>query len=543
MERHTSGIELSGQPLSFSDLVRIGAGVTVPTTSESGMSRILAARVIVEEAIAAGVPVYGSTTGVGAMKDVEWSPEDLAAFNLGLVRAHHFGTGSPFPMSVVRNAMAIRVNTALTGQVGCTPELIEAYLRLLEADVVPVVRRTGSIGCADIGLMGQIGAVLTGVGEAVYRGRRMQAADAFAAAGIGPVSMAPRDSLASLSVNAVSFAAAAEATRNAAASTRVLLATGMMASGALGASRDPWISVRHVGTAREALIGSWLCNASDEWQWPVATHVQDPLSLRMIAQVFGAVIENLLSTGHKILAATGRSDDNPVVVEGRVMTSGGSLPLDVTILLESASICMAHAARNAFNRCVLLGNGQRRGLPVNLVPEGRIATGFGPIIKLAGEIFSRVLSMTNPVSAQSLVVAAGMEDEAAFLPLVIERFERQMRALKRLAALEALLSAQAIDILGDEPNGVGRMLYDVVRRHADFYVVDRPLSAEVEAIEEELASDDFISMLIEHTPIASFDDFFALGSVKRVEERLCGEPMETAANMLRDIRIRTQERD
>ncbi|TCR90824.1 aromatic amino acid lyase [Rhizobium sp. BK376] len=542
MQRQMSGIELTGQPLSFTDLLRIGAGVTIPTACEKGMLRIAAARQIVQEAIDSGMPVYGSTTGVGAMKDVEWSADELSAFNLGLVRAHHFGTGSPFPMSVVRNAMAIRVNTALTGQVGCTRELIESYLRLLNADVIPVVRRTGSIGCADIGLMGQIGAVLTGVGEAVYRGRRMQAAEAFAAAGLEPINMAPRDSLASLSVNAVSFAAAAEATRNAAASTRILLATGMMASGALGASRDPWISVRHVGTAREALIGSWLCNASEDWQWPVATHVQDPLSLRMIAQVFGAVIENLLSTGHKILAATGRSDDNPVVVEGRVMTSGGSLPLDVTILLESAALCMAHAARNAFNRCVLLGNGQRRGLPVNLVPEGRIATGFGPIIKLAGEIFSRVLSMTNPVSAQSLVVAAGMEDEAAFLPLVIERFERQMRALKRLAALEALLAAQAIDILGDKPDGVGKMLYEVVRRHADFYVVDRPLSAEVEAIEEDLASDDFISMLIEHTPIASFDDFFALGSVRRVEERWCQEPIAAMADMVRDTQIRTSER-
>ncbi|WP_454853661.1 aromatic amino acid lyase [Rhizobium binxianense] len=524
MKHERPGIELSGQPLGFAEMVRIGSGKATLSASQTGMARIRTARAIVEEAIEAGTPVYGSTTGVGAMKDVEWSADELDAFNLGLVRAHHFGTGEPFSCHVVRNAMAIRINTALTGQVGCTPELVDAYMRLLEADLIPLVRRTGSIGCADIGLMGQIGAVLTGVGEAMYRGKRMQAAEAFAAAGMEPFRMAPRDSLASLSVNAVSFAAAAETTRSAAASIRVLLATGMMASGALGASRDPWKAVRHVGTAREALIGAWLCNASDDWDWPVATHVQDPLSLRMIAQVFGAVIENLLSTGHKILAATGRSDDNPVVVEGRVMTSGGSLPLDVTILLESAALCMAHAARNAFNRCVLLGNGQRRGLPVNLVPPGRIATGFGPIIKLAGEIFSRVLSMSNPVSAQSLVVAAGLEDEAAFLPLVIERFDRQMRALKRLAALEALLSAQAMDIIGDTPKGVAGMLYDVVRKHADFYTVDRPLSAEVEAIEEELGSDDFVSRLIEQVPIASFDDFFALGSLQHIEARLRQEP-------------------
>ncbi|MGO8469843.1 aromatic amino acid lyase, partial [Rhizobium leguminosarum] len=75
--------------------------------------------------IASGMPVYGSTTGVGAMKYVEWSADELDTFNLGLVRAHHFGTGTPFSCNIVRNAMAILINTALTGQVGCTPELIQ----------------------------------------------------------------------------------------------------------------------------------------------------------------------------------------------------------------------------------------------------------------------------------------------------------------------------------------------------------------------------------------------------------------------------------
>jgi histidine ammonia-lyase len=504
-------IELTGQPLGFPELLAIGEGKARVTVASGGLERVQAARNVLEQAIADGMPVYGATTGVGAMKDVAWSSDDLDTFNLGLVRAHHFGTGKPFPTWVVRNAMALRVNTALTGYVGCSTDLVQAYLDLLAADVIPVVRRTGSIGCADIGLMGQIGAVLTGVGEAVFQGERLPAAEAFEKAGLRPFRMAPRDSLASLSVNSVSFAAAAQATRAAAGALRALLATGLSAAGAMGASRDPWVAVTHVGTAREAMIGKWLCNASEGWDWPSATHVQDPLSLRMIPQVFGAVFESVLTAGHKILAATGRSDDNPVIVEGRVLTSGGSLPLDVTVLLESAVLCMAHAARNSFNRCVLLGNGQRRGLPVNLVPEGVIATGFGPIIKLAGDIFSRVLSMTNPVSAQSLVVAGGMEDEAAFLPLVIERFERQMQALKRLAALEALLAAQAMDIEGDEPGGAVKLVYDLVRRHAAFYTVDRPLSAEVEAIEKELASEAFLTDLIAVSPIHAIDGFFALG--------------------------------
>ena len=68
------------------------------------MARVDVARKVVDDKLARGESVYGANTGVGAMKDVEWSPEDLETFNLGLVRAHHFGTGAPFPSSVVRSA-------------------------------------------------------------------------------------------------------------------------------------------------------------------------------------------------------------------------------------------------------------------------------------------------------------------------------------------------------------------------------------------------------------------------------------------------------
>ena len=202
-----------------------------------------------------------------------------------------------------------------------------------------------------------------------------------------------------------------------------------------------------------------------------------------------------------------------MVVEGEVLTSGGSLPLDVTVYLQTVQLTMAHAARNSFNRCVLLGNGVRRDLPINLVPHGAIATGFGPVIKLAGELFARVLSMAAPVSATSLVVATGLEDEAAFLPLVVERFERQVRALRRLAALEALLSAQAMDILGDRPSGIPKMIYDIARKHAEYYAIDRPLSTEVEAIENELGSEQTLGELISQAPIPELDEFFALGPI------------------------------
>lgn len=510
MTRPMTVLTLDGSPLSFSTLAQLGAGVALAVAEPAGLERVRAGRAALERVMATGRPIYGATTGVGAMKDVLFDDDELDRFNAGLVKAHHFGTGEPFPAPIVRNAMAIRVNTALTGKVGCTRELVDAYLRLLAADVVPVVRRTGSIGCADIGLMGQIGAVLTGVGEAVYAGRRMPAVEALAAAGLRPIRMAPKDSLAAISVNAVGYAAAADALRRAAGAVRMLLATGLATAGAMGASRDPWEAAAHVGTLHEAAVGEWLYDMAAGWQWPTATHVQDPLSLRMMPQIFAMVFDTLLAAGATVTAATGRPDDNPVVVDGRVLTSGGSLPLDVTVAVQTAALALAHAARNSFNRCVLIGNGARRDLPINLVPHGAVATGFGPIIKLAGELYTRVLSVSTPISAQSLVVAGGIEDEAAFLPLVVERFERQVEALRRMAALESLLAAQAMDLLGDRTAGIVEMIRGFVRRHAAFYDCDRPLSAEVEAIEETLASDEAMATLLAHAPMPDIDRFFAL---------------------------------
>ena len=108
----SDSIVFNGKPLTFETLARVGARTIHIAADPVSLDKVRKSRKVVEDRIAQGLPVYGSTTGVGAMKDIEWSPEDYDTFNMGLVRAHHFGTGAPFPSSVVRNAMAIRVNTA-----------------------------------------------------------------------------------------------------------------------------------------------------------------------------------------------------------------------------------------------------------------------------------------------------------------------------------------------------------------------------------------------------------------------------------------------
>lgn len=503
-------VALDGTAFDYSTLARIGRGdVEVFATAEA-LERVHRGRVALEAALNAGCPVYGANTGVGAMRDVAFSEKELDAFSAGLVRAHYFGTGQPFAPEVVRKAMAIRVNSALAGQTGCSETLIKGYLDLLNRGVTPIVRRTGSIGCADIGLMGQIGSVLTGIGEALYDGQRMSAEEALAAAGLKPIHLKPKDGLAAVSSNAIGFAAACHALRRGAGAMRTLMASGAASALAMGASSAPWRAAMAVGTPSQAIVAAWLVEAAKASAIAADKAIHDPLSLRMTAQVFAASIDALESAAHTALAMTALVDDNPIVDNGEVLASGGSLPLDIAIALQSVAIAFAHLARNSFNRCVLIGNGRRRGLPVNLVAPDVVASGFGPVTKLAGELFARTLSLAPPISAQSLVVSDGIEDEAAFLPLVVERFERQVEAIRRLAALESLLAAQALDLMGDRPGGVVALVHEVVRRHSAFYREDRPLSHEVEAIEKALASPSSMAQLLEIGPLADFDSMFSL---------------------------------
>ena len=511
MHASVKTIVLSGKPLDFATLERIGSGRAVPVVADRSFARVEAAHRIIADRIAMGLPVYGANTGVGSMKDRLWTVDDLTEFNTALVKAHHFGTGPLFSQAIVRKAIAIRINTALGGHTGCSVDLVKAFLALLERGVVPAVHRHGSIGCADIGLMGQVASVLTGTGEAFFDDDLLPADEALRRAGLAPFQMLPRDALAALSVNATAFAAAGDVLREAASAVRILMTTGLMSSLALGASADPWRVAATLGTRGEALVGSWLYGQSGVVDWPLPTAIHDPLSLRMTAQVFGATVDTLLVAAERLVDATYLSDDNPVVLGGQVHSSGASLPLTTTLYIETAQIAFSHVARNVLNRCILLSNGVRRNLPLNLVAPGEVASGLGPLMKLVVELYMRVQSLAVPLSAQSIVVAGGLEEEATFLPLIVERMETQVRDMRQMAAIEALLSAQAIDLLGDVSGGVTRIAYERVRAVSPMYLKDRPLSREVETLQREFASDDMLRAVVAAAPMPEFDDFFALG--------------------------------
>ncbi len=192
------------------------------TVTEEAWQRVRNANAVLLAAAAKGQQIYGLTTGVGANKDqsaagddVLFGPDgkptekfkaDSIAFNTALLHAHAAGVGPMLPPEIVRAALLIRLNTALTGGSGMDESMVQWFADFLNHDMLPVIPSRGTVGEADITLLSHIGLAMMGEWDVTYQGERMAAADALKAAGLKPVQPFGKDALASFSSNAYSAA-------------------------------------------------------------------------------------------------------------------------------------------------------------------------------------------------------------------------------------------------------------------------------------------------------------------------------------------------
>src|SRR5439155_26508432 len=107
-----------------------------------------ASRSIVDTIERAGRPVYGVSTGFGALAGTFITPERRVELQHALIRSHAAGMGAPMPREVVRAMVLLRVRSLARGYSGVRPELAEALLGLLNAGITPWVPEHGSLGAS-----------------------------------------------------------------------------------------------------------------------------------------------------------------------------------------------------------------------------------------------------------------------------------------------------------------------------------------------------------------------------------------------------------
>ncbi|WP_323989780.1 aromatic amino acid lyase [Nguyenibacter sp. L1] len=450
-----TSVVLTGEDLPLPGLVAIADGAPV-LLSDAGMARLAAGQAVLEAALARGDGVYGTTSMVGAFKDNPVAPEDRPNYALRLAQSHCLGVGAALPVRVVRAAMAARLNALLGGHTGASPGLAHGLRDLLNAGITPIVPEYGSIGCADVGLMGHVGAALMGEGQALgpEGGAPMAVRILLRRHNLAPMSPGPKDMMSVLSSNAVGVAGVALVAAELRARLPLLLGVYSLSCAGFGAFGIPWEAARRTGMAAEIRIARFLQRINPPGGWTPRRNLQDPLSFRCMPQIGGAFLATLDRVEIALAHGLARCDDNPILLDGRAMTSGASLPLTLALDAQALVLALCHYVRGVLGRILALCREDLSGLPRNLTFDPGRQVAFGAATKLAADLSTAILRESTPASLYQVPVANGFEDEASYLPSIARALRLQCTLLHPLVALEAMAARQAVRLSGATPGGL-----------------------------------------------------------------------------------------
>jgi len=149
----------------------------------------------------------------------------------------------------------------------------------------------------------------------------------------------------------------------------------------------------------------------------------------------------------------------------------------------TGGIALSHAAAIAVFRIAKLMSPAFTGLPRFLTPKAGARTGFATVQKTASALEAEIRHLAFPLGALTAPVADGVEDYAPMTPRVVEKTHDIVRRLARLAAIELVVAAQAIELRGGLKLGRGtRNAFAFVRKHVAKLDEDRATGPDFERL-------------------------------------------------------------
>jgi len=444
--------------LTLADVVDVARGRSSVVLPPESMAAVRAGRAIVDELAGSDLPVYGISTGFGALATVSIPADRRTALQRSLIRSHAAGTGALVEPEVVRALMVLRLKTLATGLTGVRPVVVETLARMLNEGITPAVRTYGSLGCSgDLAPLSHVALVAMGEGEVLDpRGGTASAAGALAHAGIQPVVLQEKEGLALINgtdgMLGMLALALADLDELFALSD---LATAMSVEALLGTDRAfaaDLLALRpHPGQATSAANLRRLLEGSEI----MASHredtehlVQDAYSLRCAPQVIGAArdtAEHARVVAERELQAV---IDNPVVLpDGRVQSNGNFHGAPVGYVLDFLAIACADVASISERRTDrMLDKTRSQGLPPFLGHEPGVDSGYMIAQYAAAGIVSTLKRLAAPASVDSIPSSAMQEDHVSMGWAAGLKLREAVDGLRRVLAVEILVGARALDL-------------------------------------------------------------------------------------------------
>ena len=482
-------LEVGTVRLRIEDAVRVAREGAPVSIGAAALERIAQGRRRLEELMARGERIYGVNTGVGGNIGISLAAEKMDLLQQNLMRHLSCASGQPLPNDVVRAAMLLRLATFAIGASAVRRELVEALAEMLNRRITPVVPRYGSVGASgDLMPSAYIARVLTGMGEAEFEGRRMTAGEALEAAGLKPITFAPKEGLALLNGTTVMTACAALLWMDARRVLEALLSAAALAVEAMKAPAQPfdaWVQEQK-GHPGQIAVAAYLREMLDESGYAQVSSGQSCYSLRCIPQGLGPVWEANVDGRAVIEREINSANDNPLIdpETGALHKAGNFYGGHIARLLDGWKIDFAAMANwgNAL-MAVLVDDRFNNGLPANLTPEPGVNSGFKGMQLSITSLTCAVRQMAGPSSIHSLPTEQYNEDVVSLGMHAAVTAMDALECLRNETAMLLLAVVQAVDLRGGEGKlGRGsRRVYRSVRRLAEFQSADRAMESEAAA--------------------------------------------------------------
>ncbi|RKN07561.1 histidine ammonia-lyase [Streptomyces radicis] len=441
---------------SFDDVVAVARGGAPVELSAEARDAMAAARRVIDDLAASPEPVYGVSTGFGALAVRHITPELRARLQRNIVRSHAAGMGPRVEREVVRALMFLRLKTIASGHTGVRPEVAATMAALLNAGITPVVHEHGSLGCSgDLAPLAHCALTLLGEGEAEGPdGALRPAAALLAEHGIAPVELREKEGLALLNgtdgMLGMLVMACADLARlftsadiTAALTLEALLGTERVLAPELHALRPHPGQATSAANMRRVLAGSGLTGHHQD----DAPRVQDAYSVRCAPQVAGAGRDTLAharAVGERELAA---AVDNPVVVEGRVESNGNFHGAPLGYALDFLAIAVADLASITERRTDrLLDRNRSHGLPPFLADDAGVDSGLMIAQYTQAALVADLKRLAVPASADSIPSSAMQEDHVSMGWAAARKLRTAVDGLTRVVAIELYAATRALEL-------------------------------------------------------------------------------------------------
>ena len=493
-------MEVGASPITLSDVERVVLHGEEVGIAESARDDIRESARFVRQKAESGEAVYGVTTGFGANRNQVVGPEDADVLQERLIKSHAAGVGDPLPRDVVRAMMFLRVNALAQGNSGIRLETLELLAEMLNRGVHPRVPESGSVGASgDLCPLAHMCLPLIGEGEAQYDGELLDGREAMQRAGLEPRQLTYKEGLALLNGTQAQNALGVVAAYRFRKLLDAVDAIGAMSLEAV-AGRRAALDQRihdlrgHAGQTtsaeniRQMLRGSELAGAQKGTVDGKVEYVQDSYCLRCMPQVHGASRDALDHVADVLATEANSVTDNPLVFppeddeQGAILSGGNFHGQPVALVLDYLKTSIAEIGNISERRCAKLTDKYfSEGLPPFLVSEPGLNSGMMIPQYVAAALVSENKSQAFPASVDSIPTSANMEDHVSMGMHAGLHALRALDNVERIAGIELLIAAQALDLREGFEFGEGtKKARDLLREYVDFMEKDRVLAPDVE---------------------------------------------------------------